>query len=47
MGFDLIIRNAKVVDGTGLPAYRADVGVRGERIASIDLVHEYDLHWAN
>jgi N-acyl-D-amino-acid deacylase len=33
--FDLIVRNATVVDGTRAPRYRADVGVRGDRIASI------------
>ena len=33
--FDLLIRNGLVVDGTGGPAYRADVGVSGERIAAI------------
>ncbi|MEK6245115.1 MAG: D-aminoacylase [Pseudomonadota bacterium] len=33
--FDLIVRNATVVDGTRSPRYRADVGVRGDRIASI------------
>jgi N-acyl-D-amino-acid deacylase len=37
--FDLIIRNGSVLDGTGAPALRADVGVRGDRIAAIgDLV---------
>ena len=35
MGFDLVIRGAKVVDGTGRPAFRADVGLRGERIECI------------
>lgn len=40
MGFDLVVRGAKVVDGTGLPAYRADVGVRGERIARIGRIAE-------
>ena len=35
MSFDLVIRNAKIVDGTGMPAFRADVGVRGERIERI------------
>ena len=33
--FDLIIRRAKVVDGTGLPSYVADVGIKGDRIAKI------------
>lgn len=33
--FDLVIRNAQVLDGTGQPAVRADVGVRGERIAFV------------
>ncbi|MCH2170088.1 amidohydrolase family protein [Myxococcota bacterium] len=40
MSFDLVIRNAKVVDGTGLPAFRADVGIRGERIARIGRIEE-------
>ncbi len=33
--FDLILRGAKVVDGTGIPAYVADIGIQGERIAKI------------
>ena len=35
MPYDLVIRGAKVVDGTGMPAFIADVGVKGERIAKI------------
>jgi len=35
MSYDLVIRGAKVVDGTGMPAFVADVGVKGERIAKI------------
>ncbi|MDH3239876.1 MAG: amidohydrolase family protein [Alphaproteobacteria bacterium] len=35
MAFDLIIKDGTVVDGSGLPAYRADVGVSGGRIAEI------------
>lgn len=33
--YDLIVRGARVVDGTGNPWYRADVAVRGDRIAAI------------
>jgi N-acyl-D-amino-acid deacylase len=33
--FDVLIRNARVVDGSGNPWYKADVGVRGGRIAKI------------
>ncbi|MFD0268695.1 amidohydrolase family protein [Streptomyces sp. NPDC127106] len=32
---DLVIRGARVVDGTGGPSYRADVGLRAGRIAEI------------
>src|SRR5688500_13506520 len=33
--YDLIIRNARVVDGTGSPWYRAEIGIRGDEIAVI------------
>jgi N-acyl-D-aspartate/D-glutamate deacylase len=33
--FDVILRGGTVVDGTGRPGYRADVGVRGSHIARI------------
>ncbi|MGE0624318.1 MAG: amidohydrolase family protein [Pseudomonadales bacterium] len=36
--YDLIIRNGRVVDGTGLPAYTADVAVTDGRIARIGRV---------
>ena len=35
MTFDLLIRNGTLVDGSGMPRYRADVGVRQGRIAEI------------
>jgi N-acyl-D-amino-acid deacylase len=33
--FDLLIRNATIVDGTGAPRFAGDIGVRGDRIARI------------
>lgn len=33
--FDVLIRGARVLDGTGNPWYRADVGITGERIAAV------------
>lgn len=33
--YDLVIRNARVVDGTGSPWFRADVAVRGDTIVAI------------
>ena len=38
--YDLVIRNGTVVDGTGLPKYRADVGINGNRIAAIGRIAE-------
>ena len=35
MNYDVIIQNATIVDGTGSPRYRGDVGIIGERIADI------------
>jgi N-acyl-D-amino-acid deacylase len=33
--YDLIIRNARVIDGTGNPWFRADVGIKDGRIAAV------------
>jgi N-acyl-D-aspartate/D-glutamate deacylase len=39
MTYDLVIRGGTVIDGSGLPRYRADVGIRGDRIARIGTIH--------
>src|SRR5580698_2346807 len=33
--YDVIIRNGRIIDGTGSPWYSADVGIRDGRIAAI------------
>jgi N-acyl-D-amino-acid deacylase len=38
--FDLLLRNATVVDGTGAPRFAGDIGIRGDRIAHISRVGE-------
>ena len=35
MEYDLLIRGGRVIDGSGLPAYVADVGVKNDRIVEI------------
>ena len=32
---DLVLRGARIVDGTGTPWYRGDVGIRGDTIARL------------
>ena len=33
--FDVVLAGGRVVDGTGSPWFRADVGIRGDRIAAV------------
>jgi len=33
--YDLIIRNGRIVDGTGNPAFNADLAIKGDRIARV------------
>src|SRR5262245_8470011 len=40
MSYDLVIKNGVLVDGSGLPRYPADVGVRHGRIVSIGRIRE-------
>jgi N-acyl-D-aspartate/D-glutamate deacylase len=35
MSYDLVIRGGTIVDGSGRPRYRADIGILGDRIAEI------------
>ena len=35
MSYDILIRNGTIVDGTGRPAYRADLAIEAGRIAEI------------
>jgi N-acyl-D-aspartate/D-glutamate deacylase len=37
---DLLVRGGTVVDGSGLPAFTADVGVRDGRVAAVGRLHE-------
>jgi N-acyl-D-amino-acid deacylase len=41
MSYDLVIKNGWVVDGSGQPRYRGDVGVAGGRIAAIGRIREF------
>jgi dihydroorotase/N-acyl-D-amino-acid deacylase len=38
--FDILLKNGKVIDGSGNPWYAADVGVRGDRIVAIGRLHD-------
>jgi N-acyl-D-amino-acid deacylase len=37
--YDILIRNAHVIDGTGNPWYAADLAISGDRIAAIGALH--------
>src|SRR5580765_6398319 len=35
MAYDLLIRNGRVIDGSGTPAFHGDIGIRNSKIAEI------------
>ena len=39
MSYDLVIKNGKIIDGSGLPGFHGDVAVRGGRIVEIGRVN--------
>lgn len=38
--YDIVIKSGEIVDGTGNPRYRADIGIKGERIIQIGVIRE-------
>src|SRR5215469_16532964 len=38
--FDILIKNGRIIDGSGNPWFAADVGIRGDRIAAIGRLQE-------
>ena len=40
MQYDLVIKNGTVIDGSGMPRYRADVGISRGKIAAIGRIRE-------
>lgn len=41
--FDLIIGGGMICDGTGRPAFEADIGISGDRIAFLGKIHQADF----
>src|SRR5437870_184350 len=36
--YDVLIRNGRIVDGTGAPWFRGDVGIIGDRVAAVGAI---------
>ncbi|MFP6697047.1 MAG: amidohydrolase family protein [Alphaproteobacteria bacterium] len=41
MAYDLVVRNGTVIDGSGMPRYRADVAVKDGEIAHVGRIANY------
>ena len=42
--FDVLIRNGRIIDGSGLPWFRADVGITGDRVAAVGPLAKAEAH---
>lgn len=40
MEYDLVIRNGRVIDGSGLPSFVADVGIRDDRVIKVGRIRD-------
>ena len=38
--YDLVIRNGKIVDGSGEASFMGDIAIKGDRIVKIGLVED-------
>ena len=46
MAYDLLIKNGRIVDGSGMPSFMGDIAVTGGKVrlaAQVDGVHSGDL----
>jgi len=43
--FDILIRDAKIVDGSGMPCYTGDIGIIGEKINKIGQLKSYPFKY--
>ncbi len=39
MGLDLAIKNGTIIDGSGGPRYRADIGIHNGKIVEVGRIH--------
>ena len=40
--YDTVIKNGTIIDGTGMPRFRGDIGIRGGRIKKVGKVDDTD-----
>ena len=44
MAYDLLIRNGRIIDGSGMPSFRGDVAVRAGKIVELDKLNGAAAH---